>query len=120
MTRRTIVLLVTFVLGLLVAPLAAHAQPERTVPRIGVLRPGYASADADPMSTLSAFRQGLRELGYIEGQTIHLEYRFAEWQLDQLPGLAAELVRLTPDAPTTRGVLQVQSGSWLILVIQAR
>jgi putative tryptophan/tyrosine transport system substrate-binding protein len=46
-------------------------------------------------------RQGLRELGYIEGQTIRLEYRAAEWQLDRLPSLAAELVRLKPDVIVT-------------------
>jgi putative tryptophan/tyrosine transport system substrate-binding protein len=69
-----------------------------------VLRPGYASFDEDPKSDLSAFRQGLRELGYIEDQTIRLEYRFAEWQLDRLPSFAAELIRLTPDVLVTNTI----------------
>lgn len=42
---------------------------------------------SDPKRGLYAFRQGLRQLGYVEGQTIHLEYRFGEWQWDRLPGL---------------------------------
>jgi putative tryptophan/tyrosine transport system substrate-binding protein len=81
--------------------LAATAQPERHVPLISVLRPGYASAEAEPTSGLAALRQGLRGLGYIEGRTIRLEYRAAEWQLDRLPSLAAELVRLKPDVIVT-------------------
>jgi putative tryptophan/tyrosine transport system substrate-binding protein len=78
--------------GLLAAPLAAEAQPAR-VSRIGVLSPG--SPGTSPL--LDAFRQGLRELGYVEGQHIRLEYRFAETKLERLPGLAAELVDLKVD-----------------------
>jgi putative ABC transport system substrate-binding protein len=93
--------IITLVLHLLMVPLATDAQPRGHVPVVGVLGPGEPSADSDPKSGLSAFRQGLRELGYVEGQTIRLEYRFAEWQWDRLPALAAELVQLHPDVIVT-------------------
>ena len=78
--------------ALLAAPLAGEAQKAR-IPRIGVLSP----ASSGPSPLLDAFQRGLRELGYVEGQTIRLEYRFAETRLEQLPGLAAELVGLKVD-----------------------
>jgi len=80
--------------GLLAAPLAAEAQPAAKVPRIGVLGSGSRS-DLSPR--LDPFRQGLRELGWVEGQNIAMEYRFAEGRYDRLPDLAAELVRLRVD-----------------------
>ena len=73
--------------GLLAAPLAAGAQTAK-VPQIGVLSPG----SAQPSPLLAAFRQRLRELGYVENENIFLEYRFAETRLERLPALAAELV----------------------------
>jgi putative ABC transport system substrate-binding protein len=80
----------TFLAGtgavLLAAPLAAEAQ----VPHIGYLSP-LSLTDG---IVLEAFRQGLRELGYVEGQTIVIEYRFAEGRPERLPAFAAELVRL--------------------------
>ena len=80
------------VLGVLAAPLSADAQQPVKRPRIGWLAPG--SASTSPASRLEAFRQGLGELGYIEGQNITIEYRWAEGKLERLPGFAAELVRL--------------------------
>jgi putative ABC transport system substrate-binding protein len=80
--------------GLLAAPLMAEAQPAGKLYRIGYLAGG--SATANP-SFAEAFRQGLRELGWVEGQNIAIEYRFAEGRLDRLPDLAAELVRLKVD-----------------------
>lgn len=69
----------------------AHAQQPKAVPQIGVL----AQSSAYFLSSqLEAFRQGLSELGYVEGKSILIEYRHAEGKLDRLPGLAAELVRL--------------------------
>jgi putative ABC transport system substrate-binding protein len=85
------------VLSLLVLLPIAEAQPREKIPVVGVLSPAYASAASDPKVDLYHFMQGLRDLGYVEGETIHLEYRFADYQLDRLPILAAELVRLTPD-----------------------
>jgi putative tryptophan/tyrosine transport system substrate-binding protein len=99
MTRRLIGLLVTLTLGLLRALLAAEVQAPTDVPRIGVLWP----ISDDP--TLEAFRQGLRGLGYVEGQNIVVEYRYAHGQDALLPELAAELVRLKVDVILTWGVL---------------
>jgi putative ABC transport system substrate-binding protein len=84
-------------LGLLVAPLAVEAQPVR-VPRIGILRSG---APPDPF--VEAFRQGLRELGYSEGQSIVIEYRWAEGRDERVPGLAADLVQLGVDVIVAGG-----------------
>jgi ABC-type uncharacterized transport system substrate-binding protein len=80
--------------GLLAAPLVAEAQPAGKVHRIGFL--GSGSATGDPR-TREAFREGLREFGWVEGQNLVIEYRFAEGQSDRLPDLATELVRLKVD-----------------------
>jgi putative ABC transport system substrate-binding protein len=77
----------------LAAPLAAEAQAPAKVPRIGFLAPLTFAAD----TRLDAFLQGLRELGYVDGQTIAIEFRFAEGKSERLPPLAAELVRLKVD-----------------------
>jgi putative tryptophan/tyrosine transport system substrate-binding protein len=75
-------------------PHAALAQQAGKTPRIGYLSPGSSTAE---LARDEAFRQGLRELGYIEGSNILIEYRFAEGKFERLPGLAAELVRLDVD-----------------------
>ena len=79
---------------LLAASLAAGAQPTRKVPRIGYLAAVSATADAP---RLAAFRQGLRELGYVEGQTIQIEYRHESEDLQRLPQHAADLLRMNVD-----------------------
>ncbi len=88
--------IVILALGILVAPLAGNAQQPAKVPRVGYLS---MQSRSDPTSTrlYEAFQQGLREHGYIEGQTIAMELRFAEGRLERLPDLAAELVRLKVD-----------------------
>ena len=77
----------------LVGPLPGEAQQAASVPRIGFL---FSTSQSDPRVPrfLQAFRQGLREVGYVEGQNIAIEFRWADGQYDRLPGLAAELVRL--------------------------
>jgi putative tryptophan/tyrosine transport system substrate-binding protein len=90
MTCRMIGLFSTLTLSLLVASLAAVAQPAGKVSRIGLLMLGSSSGVS---SHIEGFRQGLRELGWVEGQQIALEYRYAE-NLDRIPELAADLVRL--------------------------
>jgi putative ABC transport system substrate-binding protein len=81
----------TLVLSLLVAPLAIHAQQGPPPWRIGFLG---AESPATSQHVLDAFRHGLQDLGYIEGQTITIEARWAEGRHDRFPALAAELVRL--------------------------
>jgi putative ABC transport system substrate-binding protein len=80
-------------LGLLTVPLTT-AQPQGKIPRVAVLEP---TSQARPAPCLFAFQQGLRDLGYVEGQTIRLDYRYGEGHADRLPTLAAELVQLAPD-----------------------
>jgi putative tryptophan/tyrosine transport system substrate-binding protein len=91
MEYHTIGYIATFTLSLLAAPLAAVAQPAGKMPRIGVLATASAVGDS---SALDAFRQGLRDLGYVEGQHLAIEARtVTPDQFERLPDLAAELVR---------------------------
>ena len=87
------------VLALLVAPLAAEAQPTGKVYRIGFLHTGQPPVfgPPSPRTNFGAFRQGLFELGYVEGRDLVIESRFAESKVDRLPALAAELVALQVD-----------------------
>jgi putative ABC transport system substrate-binding protein len=93
--------------SVLAAPLAAGAQQATKVPRIGYLGNGNPTTPASPQ--LEAFRQGLRELGYIEGQTVTIEYRWAEGNVDRLPALAAELVRLKVDVIVLSGTPAIRA-----------
>jgi putative tryptophan/tyrosine transport system substrate-binding protein len=99
MRRRTIGFLITLVLSLMM-PVGAEAQSPAKVPRIGVL---LLNLPPKPSSPRGPFEQGLHDLGYVEGQTILLEYRYAEGQIDRLPALAAELVQLSVDVIVTFG-----------------
>ena len=81
--------------GLLAAPLAAAAQSGSKVHRVGYL--------STAGSVFEPFRQGLRELGYVEGQNLVLDVRLAHGRLDRLPALAAELVRLKVDIIVSGG-----------------
>ena len=90
MKRRTFISGITA--GLLAAPLVAEAQEAGKVARIGVLNSG-----SPPAPFVESFKQGLRELGYVEGRNISIEYRWAEGRDERLPGLAADLVRLRVD-----------------------
>jgi putative ABC transport system substrate-binding protein len=81
-------------------PLAARAQQPRKVPRIGVL---LAGTPASFSLRANAFRERLQELGYVEGTTITIEWRWGEDRAERLPGLATELVRLNLDAILTAG-----------------
>ena len=78
---------------------SAQAQRTRKVPRIGYLGPFTPSASA---ALLEAFRQGLRELGYVEGRNISIDYRWAEGTPDRFPALAAELISLRVDVIVTQ------------------
>jgi ABC-type uncharacterized transport system substrate-binding protein len=98
MSGRILIWLLITVL-LTTAPTSEAQQPEK-VPRIGFLITSSPSAIAPRMD---AFRQGLRELGYVEGKNIVIERRHAEGKFDHLPALAAELVRLNVDIIVTSG-----------------
>ena len=76
----------------------AHAQQPKKVPRIGYLAPR-----SEPGANEKAFLQGLQSLGYIEAQTIAIEWRFAQEKFDRLPELASELVRLKVDVIVASG-----------------
>jgi hypothetical protein len=91
MDRRTFIALVGG--GILATPLAVEAQQAGEVPRVGYISPG-SSSDPFRLRRFEAFRQGLRELGYVEGRNITLEPRWAEGKYDRYPALAADLVRL--------------------------
>ena len=84
--------------GFVAVPLAASAQPAGKVRRIGYLDQGSAARD---QLFLDAFRQGLRDLGWIEGQNVTFEVRFAQGKTDRLPALAAELVQRRVDLIAT-------------------
>jgi putative ABC transport system substrate-binding protein len=86
--------------GLLTAPLEAAAQPASRVPRIGYLSFNLTAGDPRPRE---AFSQGLRELGYVEGKNLLIEYRDAQAKPDRFPALAAELAALNVDLILTGG-----------------
>jgi putative ABC transport system substrate-binding protein len=113
MDRRT---LLVGSIGLLAAPLVAEAQQAGKVARLGYLFLGAAGAESN---TVEGLRQGLRDLGYREGQTIHIEYRYAD-RPERLPELAAELVGLKVDvilAPGTAVTRAVQRTTTTIPVV---
>src|SRR3989442_3736142 len=115
MDRRIFVL--TLSVGLLAAPLATDAQQPSSVRRIGYLEFGSAASGA---AHLEAFRQGLRDLGWVEGQNIAITVRFAGGKHDQLPGLAAEFVRLKVDlifASTTPAALATKQATTTIPIV---
>jgi putative tryptophan/tyrosine transport system substrate-binding protein len=89
-------------LGLLSAPLLSHAQQAKRASTIGFLTQATCPT---PPYTEDLFRQKIRDLGYIEGQNIVIECRGAGGQIDRLPDLAAELVRLKVDVLVTQGTL---------------
>jgi putative tryptophan/tyrosine transport system substrate-binding protein len=91
MQRSAIGVMVTFMLGILAAPLVTAAQPAAKIPRIGIL---MSATPAASQHFLEAFRHGLREQGWVEGQNIFLEPRWAEGKPERFPDLVAELIQL--------------------------
>jgi putative tryptophan/tyrosine transport system substrate-binding protein len=96
------------------------AQPAGKVPRVGFLHPG-----APPNSSADVLTRSLRELGYVEGRSIAIEFRWAEGRLERLPGLAAELVRLKVDVivvgstPAIRAVAQATKTIPVVMTVVA-
>jgi putative ABC transport system substrate-binding protein len=101
MWYNTVGVIVIITLGLLTAPRVTDAQPATKVYRIGRLSAGRPLPESN--SYEEAFRQGLREFGYVEGQNLVVEYRYAEGSAERLPDLAAELVRLQVDVLVAGG-----------------
>ncbi len=101
MRLRSFTLVVIFTLGLLAGPLPTEAQKSGKVYRVGFLDFRLRSTTTDPR--LIALRQGLRELGYVEGQNLVLEYRSAKGKQKRIAEVAAELVRLKVDIILTSG-----------------
>lgn len=95
LTRRDVVALFAAISPLVQWPRSVAAQPPGRIVRIGYLAPHFPAAGLSVREAM--FRQGLRELGYVEGTNISIEYRFAEGKFERLAGLAAELVRLEVD-----------------------
>src|SRR5215470_13559582 len=105
--------------GFLAAPLTAAAQGTGKFYRIGLLE---TTPKALNVANFDAFQQGLRELGYIEGQTFAIEYRSAEGRHERVQDLATELVRLKVDVIVTRGtpaVLAAKNASGTIPIVMA-
>jgi ABC-type uncharacterized transport system substrate-binding protein len=114
-------LLIGFVLalGLTLAPLAAEAQQTGKVYRIAYLGNSSAALESE---LVAAFRQGLRELKYVEGQNIAIEYRWAEGRYDRLPAFVAEAVHLKVDVIVTAGTpaaLAAKEGTRTIPIVMA-
>jgi putative ABC transport system substrate-binding protein len=97
---------VTLCVMLFAVCLPAQAQQPTKIPHIGFQLDAPASSAT---ARIEAFRQGLRELGYVEGKNIVIEYRYAEGNLDRLPALAAELVRLNVDVIVTGGAANTRA-----------
>ena len=116
MVRNTII--VVWLVALALAPFRlAEAQQAKKVQRIGYLTSNTSSAE---LPRFDAFRQGLRELGHVEGQNIAIEYRYAEGRFDRLPGFAAELVGLKVDVlvgVTTNAVQAAKNATRTIPII---
>ncbi len=117
MNRR--VFLGTLTGGLLPAPLAVEAQRPAKVHRIVYLGNSSAALETE---LVDAFRRGLRNLNYVEGQSIVIEYRWAEGRNDRFPGLVAEAVRLKADVILTSGTpatLAAKEGTRTIPIVMA-
>ena len=98
MDRRTFI--GTLTAGLLAAPLAARAQPAGEIYRIGFLGNSTAALEAN---LVGPFREGLRDLGYVEGRNLVIEYRWAEGKYERFPQLVAELLALKVDVIVSAG-----------------
>src|SRR5436309_11747000 len=110
--------LATVSMSLLATPIAAQSQQAGKLYRVGILSTG----NARPAAIFQAFEQRLRDLGYVDGQNLAIEFRNAEGKTDRLPGLAAELVRLNVDVvvvatdPATRAVKEASAKTPIVMV----
>jgi len=93
---------ITLVGGAAAWPLAARAQQTRGTRTVGVLM-AIVESDADSQTRIAAFRQGLEELGWTDGQNVHIEYRWAAGKMDLIEQYAHEMVALNPDLILANG-----------------
>lgn len=93
---------------ILLAPIAATAQPAPKIPVVGILST-IPTASTQAAQGQQAFEQGLREIGLIPGKNLHIEYRNPEGKLEQLDALARDLVRLRVDVILARGPFAIQA-----------
>jgi putative ABC transport system substrate-binding protein len=100
MIDKALTLIVAFTLSVLLTPPATEAQQRAHLPRVGYL--GTSSASLEP-ELVKAFREGLRDFGYVEGQNILIEYRWAEGNYQRFPDLVADLVNLKVNLILTAG-----------------
>ncbi len=100
MKPRAVVLSILLALAIFATPLVGDAQQLGKVPTIGYLAQ-FSGAAGPPSASITAFLEGLRDLGYVDGKTIAIEYRYTEGKSERLPELAAELVRLKVDLIVT-------------------
>jgi putative tryptophan/tyrosine transport system substrate-binding protein len=110
--------LVRLIFGVLLLPVTLQAQAQQLpkIPRIGFI----AAASQEAVPNVEPFRAGLRELGYVEGKNILVEYRYAEGMEDRLPGLVAELVQLRVDVliiPPLRAIRAAQQATKTIPIV---
>jgi putative tryptophan/tyrosine transport system substrate-binding protein len=114
---KTKMIMILWAALIMVSVRAADAQESKKIPRIGYLSGSSASLSAPRRE---AFRQGLRELGYIEGQNIAIEYRYAEGNLDRYPDFVAEMLRLNVDvilSGTQQGIHAAQKATKVIPIV---
>ena len=114
--KKIVRFLATFLISMASAGIAVAQQPAK-VPRVGYMAAVSTSADAP---RLEAFRQGLRELGYIEGQNIFIEYRHQDRNFERLPDIAAELIRLNIDvlvAVTTNAAIAAKKTAGTLPIV---
>src|SRR3989442_7828353 len=104
-SMRLIGLAVVLALGLALAPLAAEAQQAAKIAQLGYLGTDRAAIP----QLLEAFRQGLRDLGYVEGRNLVIEYRYSEGKFERLPALAAELVAVPRQNSVRRQVIDLSA-----------
>jgi putative ABC transport system substrate-binding protein len=117
---KTVLLLIGFVLASIQS---AQAQQPTKIPRIGFLSGRSAPSVTDPDPSGDAFRQGLRDLGYIEGKNILVDYRYAEGTLDRITGFVAEFVQLkvdvlvSPTGPAIRAAKEATKTVPIVMVV---
>ena len=107
--RKAGLLSIVFVVVLLAVAVVAEAQQPKKIPRVGFLAQRVSPTPTTPHVFADAFRQGLRDLGYIEGKNILVDYRYGEGKLDSIPSQVAELLQLKVDVLVLRSLSSIRA-----------